>query len=602
MSEKLYALLLRLYPSRFREKYAEDARQLYRDRFRNEKGLFRRARLCWDLVADMVVGLPQAYRNSYTAASTTSLSANGDWVPSFQALNKEPLPPGFIFLGSVLAFTVLFSFSFAMSRPVLSGQRSPSNSRQSPIEAVIRSLNQPISPDSIGENPRGSAASASSTAAGPQRKFDSTVGSASISAEMPTRRNTVEAAGNLAEGTLNAKRFHLDLEQTTRPAASSSIHGTQARPAVSNVSAIAERLRSGLTTPTPAPNAGYSTLVSPAEPQPENAYNAMARLIKTHDVVMFGEVHDSEQEYDWLCKLVKTPGFSDRVDDIVVEFGNARYQKTVDRYVAGEDVPFDEVQNAFRNMVADVEPVSPVYGRLYRAVREANLEHPGQHGIRLLMGSPPGDWNKIKTSADLAPFEAERERWYAQVVEKEVLAKHRRALLIMGAWHFLRGRDQVLQDELAVQEHRTPPAAVKSRLGPGFLEQQFLAAGADPYLVVFGTNVVNNRGGIDKRFDAWHAPVIVPLSGNWVGALPAQPVITGGHAPAIPLTLADQADAILYVAPCSVLQTVYLSHAELDNTPYGQEMIRRNIIELGHPVSFQYGRQPQCIQAEPSAH
>jgi hypothetical protein len=253
-------------------------------------------------------------------------------------------------------------------------------------------------------------------------------------------------------------------------------------------------------------------------------------------------------------------------------------------------------------MVADVEPVSPVYGRLYRAVREANLEHPGQHGIRLLMGSPPGDWNKIKTSADLAPFEAERERWYAQVVEKEVLAKHRRALLIMGAWHFLRGRDQVLQDELAVQEHRTPPAAVKSRLGPGFLEQQFLAAGADPYLVVFGTNVVNNRGGIDKRFDAWHAPVIVPLSGNWVGALPAQPVITGGHAPAIPLTLADQADAILYVAPCSVLQTVYLSHAELDNTPYGQEMIRRNIIELGHPVSFQYGRQPQCIQAEPSAH
>ena len=67
----------------------------------------------------------------------------------------------------------------------------------------------------------------------------------------------------------------------------------------------------------------------------------MIQLFQTHDIVMFGEVHDSKQEYEWLCKLVKTPGFSDHVDDIVVEFGNALYQKTVDRYVAGENVPFE---------------------------------------------------------------------------------------------------------------------------------------------------------------------------------------------------------------------------------------------------------------------
>lgn len=107
------------------------------------------------------------------------------------------------------------------------------------------------------------------------------------------------------------------------------------------------------------------------EPQPEPATVAMIDLFRTHQIVMFGETHGNKQEYEWLCNLVKTPEFADRVDDIVVEFGNALDQKTVDRYVAGEDVPFDEVQKAWRNMVADVEPVSPVYGWLYEAVREA---------------------------------------------------------------------------------------------------------------------------------------------------------------------------------------------------------------------------------------
>jgi hypothetical protein len=107
---------------------------------------------------------------------------------------------------------------------------------------------------------------------------------------------------------------------------------------------------------------------------------------------------------------------------------------------------------------------------------------------------------------------------------------------------------------------------------------------------------------VDKRFDSWPVPVITPLAGNWVGALPAQPVISGGHAPAIPLTLADQADALLYVAPCSALQTVYLSHAELDGTAYEQEMIRRDMILLGHPVTFPYGALPQCVQSTRSSH
>jgi len=258
------------------------------------------------------------------------------------------------------------------------------------------------------------------------------------------------------------------------------------------------------------------------------------------------------------------------------------------------------VQKAWRNMVADTEPVSPVYGWLYKAVREANLQRPGKPGIRLLMGSPPGDWTKITHSTDLAPYEGKREPWYAQVVKTEVLAKHRRALLIMGAGHFLRGHDQEIQLALAAQQHRDAQFD-KAHLGPGYIERELRAAGANPYLVVFGTNVIDNRGDVDKRFDTWPVPVITSVSGNWVGTLPAQPVISGGHSPAMPLTLADQADALLFVAPCSVLQTVYPSHAELDGTAYEQEMIRRDTILLGHPPTFSYGALPQCVQSQRSS-
>ena len=38
MSEKIYAWLLRLYPSHFRKDYGGEALQLLRDRARNEKG------------------------------------------------------------------------------------------------------------------------------------------------------------------------------------------------------------------------------------------------------------------------------------------------------------------------------------------------------------------------------------------------------------------------------------------------------------------------------------------------------------------------------------------------------------------------------------
>ncbi len=602
MSEKLCGLLLRLYPSAFRREYQAAALRLMRDRLRDETGFFKRIRLGWDLVTDLLVGLPQAYRNSYQEIETVSLAPIAAGIPSFNVLRKEPLGRGSVLVAGLVSLSAVAAFGFVLTQPIAYVPLPGSNARMSPIESVLEHLNRAAISDSATQQQTATPASAaahkmqtqSSPAAGP--------GVLETAPSVPIPANT--AAAGISSEVDPPRKHNPTAVFPNLPATSRTLEPKTETSSAHHLRADPNSSTPGLTTGAPAiahpkPFNGHAP-VPAAEPRLENAGSGMMRLFQTHDIVMFGEVHNSRQEYEWLCKLVKTPGFSDHVDDIVVEFGNALDQHTVDRYVAGEAVPFDEVQKAWRNMVADAQPVSPVYSWLYKAVRDSNLQHPGRRGIRLLMGSPPGDWRRIKNSADLAPYEAEREQWYADVVKREVLAKHHHALLIMGAGHFLRGHDQALQLELAVQQHRPLPPG-NAPLHPGYIESRLRAAGANPYLVVFGTNAIDNRGNVDPRFDSWPAPVLVPLVGNWVGTLPAQPVISGGHAPAIPLTLAEQADALLYVAPCNALETVSIPKADLDGTLYEREVIRRDMILLGHPVPFSYGALPQCIQSRQSS-
>jgi hypothetical protein len=301
---------------------------------------------------------------------------------------------------------------------------------------------------------------------------------------------------------------------------------------------------------------------TPSMPPPvRDATAAMVDAINTHTIVMFGEIHANKQEYAWLCSLVRDPAFHARVDDIVVEFGNSLYQKSVDRWIAGEDVPMTQVERAWRNVVGAVGPVSPVYAEFYQAIRESNRMS-GSHKVRLVLGDPYADWERIKDAEDLGPFVAHRDEWYAQVVKNEALAKGHRALLIMGAGHFRRTN------------------------GPGLIEQNLRAFGAAPYLVVFGTNVVGAYDDVDLRFDSWKTPAIVALAGNWVGDLPAIPVLTGGMGPASSLKMALAADAMLYVGPRDSLTAVNAPARELEDSDYGKEINRRLMIQMGRTMTF----------------
>jgi hypothetical protein len=153
MSEKMYTRLFRLYPSRFRKEYEGEALQLIRDRLRDETGFFKRTRLLWDLSADILAGLPQAYRNSYAATEAASLSLDAEGIPSFKVLDEESIGPGSILLGGTLSLATIVAFGFLLSRSMAHLPVPGLNRRMSPIEAVVERLNQATTPDTPMSGP-----------------------------------------------------------------------------------------------------------------------------------------------------------------------------------------------------------------------------------------------------------------------------------------------------------------------------------------------------------------------------------------------------------------------------------------------------------------
>lgn len=291
------------------------------------------------------------------------------------------------------------------------------------------------------------------------------------------------------------------------------------------------------------------------EPTPLNATTAILRAFDTHEIVMFGEEHGCKQEYEWLKDLVGTPEFADRIDDIVVEGGNSLYQQYVDRYIGGGDVPFEQVQQAWQNAIGELGAPSPVVESFYKAVRAANLSRPGKHQMRIVLGGPPGDWDKIKNREDLSPFLLDRDAFYAHRVKEEVLAKGRRALLIMGAAHFKR--------------------TVSGGSGLHPVERDLRAAGASTWLTILDTRIYDDP---QKRFAAWPLPAIVDLRGNWVGDMP----VFGDGYPGRSPTLGEAADALLYIARSRQELTVLsVPRSELEGTAYARELDRRLMIITG---------------------
>ena len=194
----------------------------------------------------------------------------------------------------------------------------------------------------------------------------------------------------------------------------------------------------------------------------------------------------------------------------------------------------------------------------------------------MLLGDPPIDWAQIHSHADLQRFLAVRDRHFAQVIQEQVLAKGRKALVIVGSGHLLR-RDPLLEQGPHIRFGKGPPP------GPGPAGEKFFFVVPPPmhnlaqliekdhpgtmFIVLPHDGKGPGSGKIERRYlTSWPVPALAKLGGTPLGAVPASQILGGGKffkdgklvdsPPAEAATgprLEDIADALLYLGRAQTL-------------------------------------------------
>jgi hypothetical protein len=321
-----------------------------------------------------------------------------------------------------------------------------------------------------------------------------------------------------------------------------------------------------------APGCGSNT--EGAELTPSDPNQVVLEALANHPLVGLGEMHLNEQFHEFLRNLLRElPG---KVDDIVVEFGNSHYQNVADRFILDlEPVRFGRLAQIWRTAIGFM-PLgdAPVYERFFRSVRALNAGlEPGER-IRVVLGDPPVDWARVHSAADREqiPTEDEREPFFAGVVSREVMAKGRRALLIMGG------------DHMRIGEYRGPGG-----LNPSVYPRQPNAATLlerrypGSLFVVIDAYVVNDEGtpegctdlqSVEEAFGGSPIPSMALLDRTWLAEVAVPKRLLDPSRP----ELGRQADAVLWLGPQENL-TQSLPEARIYRSgPYARELGRRSEI------------------------
>jgi hypothetical protein len=157
---------------------------------------------------------------------------------------------------------------------------------------------------------------------------------------------------------------------------------------------------------------------------------------QSHPLVAIGNREDYSQEEDFYAALVRDPRFAREVGNVVVEFGSGAHQDIIDRYINGGDVSFSDLRKVWSDIVGFNVPYAIGYVNFFVQVREVNRTLPQNQRIHVWLGEPPIDWSKIKSKAEFVRYYPQRDTHPAEIIEKEILAKHNKALVIYGGGHF----------------------------------------------------------------------------------------------------------------------------------------------------------------------
>ena len=313
---------------------------------------------------------------------------------------------------------------------------------------------------------------------------------------------------------------------------------------------------------------GLSALAQDAPPPTiKPAVSGLLDTFKTHKLVGLGDYHGLAQELDFYAALVRDPRFADEVGTLVLEFG-ALSQPIIDRYLAGEDIPYTELRKVWTDSVGWV-PTGTYVGflNLFAQVRSVNAGLPPQKRIRIWLSDPKIDWTAVKTKADWLPLVRQRDTHAHDLIRREILSKGKKALVIWGGGHFF--QDGPMLELGPLLQQSDPGALFIVSPYSGFREASCSvafekeAALPIPSLAsVLGTSL---KAAL-SRPGCHAAPAGTPpeQEGHWSGA---------------------DADALLYLGPAATLTLSQKSPDIYMDDAFRAEMSRRYQIIMDRPLT-----------------
>jgi hypothetical protein len=318
----------------------------------------------------------------------------------------------------------------------------------------------------------------------------------------------------------------------------------------------------------------------PARP-PAERRDAIATILdafENYRIVALGEgPHGNVAGHEFRLALLRHPRFPTLVDDIVVESGSAAFQPQVDAYVRGEAVSDDVVREALENS-ATATPAwdRPIFLEFFRAVRELNAGLPAERRLRVLLGDPPIDWATVRTFDDYRPWLAQRDSNPAAVVQREVLARGRRALVVYGDGH------------LQARSERPGRSMV------GILE----TAGERVFAI---TSTYADLTTFQPDVAAWSRPVLAMLKGTTLGAIPYEHFF--GPAPPVDYFRAnpwieDHYDALISLGTRDTLRLAPIAYPRCADPAYIERRVGR-MVSTGMPPTVKDRLAQECEAAKP---
>lgn len=331
---------------------------------------------------------------------------------------------------------------------------------------------------------------------------------------------------------------------------------------------------STLGTPASRPlRANQTASTRPATPL--EPVRAVLDAFQSHSVVALGEGrHGNEQGHAFRLGLIRDPAFAARVNDIVVEFGSGQYQVVMDRFVRGEEVSAEELRLAWQDTT---QPHTiwdrQIYEEFFRAVRGVNSSLPRERQLRVLLGDPPFDWDRVRSDADWQELVSDsRNRHPFGLIQREVLARNRRALLIFGDMHFVRHH--------AVYNYEISPT-----LDGNSIVTLLERSAAPTKVFTIWTNTTADLEKVQPDVASWARPSLAVLRDTVLGAADfrfynpevARYSLRDGKPDfdnPIPrdqwrsMPMQDQFDAILYLGPTSSITISSLSPTLCSDAAY----------------------------------